>query len=148
MEQGTQLRELCNRINPIDVAKIFIVFHSEHGNTAMVANIVATQLRNRGAYVKTFPVEEVSGKLEKLMEADTILFGTPTRFGNVSAPFKQFMENTGRFWYKQPWRNKLAAGFTVSSTTNGDKLNTLIALALFAAQHGMIWIPLGVLPRF
>jgi multimeric flavodoxin WrbA len=58
------------------------------------------------------------------------------------------MEATGSIWAKQRWKNKLAAGFTNSSSTNGDKINTLINLALFAAQHSMLWIPLGILPKY
>jgi multimeric flavodoxin WrbA len=86
--------------------------------------------------------------MEVLHESDTIIFGCPTYFGNVSAEFKRFMEETGKFWYKQLWKDKLAAAFTLSSTTNGDKLNTLISLSLFAAQHSMLWISQGILPRF
>ncbi|MBI3239672.1 MAG: flavodoxin family protein, partial [Flavobacteriia bacterium] len=54
----------------------------------------------------------------------------------------------GKFWYKQLWKDKLAAGFTNSSTLNGDKLNTLQQLSIFAAQHSMIWISTGILPTF
>ena len=58
------------------------------------------------------------------------------------------MEATGNIWAHQGWKNKLAAGFTNSSSTNGDKLNTLVNLSLFAAQHSMLWIPLGLLPKY
>ncbi|NJM32619.1 MAG: hypothetical protein HC848_06885 [Limnobacter sp.] len=58
------------------------------------------------------------------------------------------MESTGSVWAQQRWKNKLAAGFTNSSSRNGDKLNTLTNLSLFAAQHGMLWIPLGILPQY
>jgi multimeric flavodoxin WrbA len=58
------------------------------------------------------------------------------------------MEATGRIWANQGWKNKLGAGFTNSSSTNGDKLNTLVNLAIFAAQHSMLWIPLGFLPAY
>ena len=44
------------------------------------------------------------------------------------------------------WKDKLAAGFTNSSSQSGDKLNTLIQLSVFAAQHGMNWVSLGLLP--
>lgn len=92
--------------------------------------------------------KEAINQLDVLQEADTLVFGSPTYFGNVSAEFKQFMESTGPVWAGQRWKNKLAAGFTNSSSTNGDKLNTLISLSLFAAQQGMIWIPLGLLPKY
>ena len=41
---------------------------------------------------------------------------------------------------KQRWQNKIAAGFTNSFSMSGDKLNVLIQMAIFAAQHGMIWV--------
>ncbi len=47
--------------------------------------------------------------------------------------------STRRAWVPQTWRNKIAAGFTNSGSWHGDKLNSLVTLALFAAQHGMIW---------
>ena len=43
-------------------------------------------------------------------------------------------------WFEQKWADKLAAGFTNSGSQNGDKQNTLVDIATFAAQHGMVWI--------
>jgi multimeric flavodoxin WrbA len=93
-------------------------------------------------------VDEAEGKFDLLGQSDTIVFGCPSYFGNISSGFKQFMELPSNFWYNQPWKDKLAAGFTVSSTRGGDKLYTLISLALFAAQHSMNWISQGVTPRY
>jgi NAD(P)H dehydrogenase (quinone) len=83
-----------------------------------------------------------------LAEADTIIFGCHSSFASVSAEFKQFMESTEESWYRQPWRNKFAAGFTVSTCNAADNLIALQTLSLFAAYHSMNWISLGVLPRF
>lgn len=47
-------------------------------------------------------------------------------------------------WRELKWRNKIAAGFTNSGAQSGDKLNTLISMALFAAQHAMIWVGLDL----
>ena len=58
------------------------------------------------------------------------------------------MESTATIWFNQKWKGKLATGFTNSSTRNGDKLHTLNSLSLFAAQHGMMWIPLGIMPTY
>ena len=58
------------------------------------------------------------------------------------------MEATGKFWYAQKRKDKWAAGFTNSSTINGGKLNTLQQLSIFAAQHSMLWISSGILPKF
>lgn len=69
-----------------------------------------------------------------------IIFGTPTYMGSVAAQYKLFLEKTSSsFWLDQKWADKIAGGFTIGSSPSGDKLNTLTSLALFAAQHGMIW---------
>ncbi|WP_426469830.1 NAD(P)H-dependent oxidoreductase, partial [Salmonella enterica] len=66
--------------------------------------------------------------------SDAIIFGSPTYNGTISARFKQFMEDSTRqAWIPQTWRNKVAAGFTNSGALHGDKLNSLVTLALFAA---------------
>jgi multimeric flavodoxin WrbA len=128
--------------------KIVIVYHSGYGHTRIVAESIAQGIGQETGAVTLLPAKEAAGRLEELAEADTIVFGSPTYFGDVSAEFKTFMEATGSVYSQQRWKNKLAAGFTNSSSTNGDKLHTLISLALFAAQQGMVWIPLGILPRF
>ena len=77
-------------------------------------------------------------------EADAIVFGCPTYMGSVSAGFKQFMEKTSHIWLEQGWKDKIAAGFTNSGSQSGDKLNTLTSLAVFGAQHCMVWVGLDV----
>src|SRR6476620_7813670 len=129
-------------------AIISILYHSSHGHTEQAARILGAALESAHTVVHLIPVSEAKQNWSTLHASDTIVFGCPTYFGNVSAGFKEFMETTGSFWYKQLWKNKWAAGFTVSSTIGGDKLNTLQSLALFAAQHSMHWISLGVLPRY
>ena len=121
------------------MAKIAVVYHSGYGHTELVAKAVA---KTSGATL--MKVEEVNWKT--LEEADTIVFGSPTYMGNVSAAFKQFMDDSGKPWLAQQWKDKLAAGFTNSGSPSGDKLNTLQTLSVFAAQHGMMWISTGMLP--
>lgn len=127
---------------------ISIVYHTGQGHTKQIAEILAKNLQSEFSRVHLIKVEDVKGKFDLLNQSDTIVFGSPTYFGNVSAGFKQFMELTGGFWYNQVWKDKLAAGFTVSSTRSGDKLNTLMSISLFAAQHSMLWISQGIMPRF
>ena len=55
---------------------------------------------------------------------------------------------TSAVWALQGWRDKLAAGFTHSAAPSGDKLGTLTQLAVFAAQHGMVWVGLGLPPTY
>ena len=127
---------------------ISVVYHSGQGHTKQIAEILSQNLQSPFSLVHLISVDEVKDQFHLLHQSDTIVFGCPTYFGNVSAGFKQFMELTGGFWYNQRWKDKLATGFTVSSTRSGDKLNTLIALSLFAAQHSMQWISQGILPRY
>ena len=129
------------------MAKIAVVYHSTYGHTAAVARSVAEgAARVEGAEVDLVNVAEISEKWDLLHGADAIIFGCPTYMGSGSADFKKFMEATSHYWAEQRWQDKLAAGFTNSGSQNGDKLNTLVQLAIFAAQHGMIWVSLGLLP--
>jgi NAD(P)H dehydrogenase (quinone) len=127
---------------------ISIVYHSNNGNTKAVAELLAATISAEGPLIRLLSTEEALRNINLLHESNAIVFGCPTCFGTLSAGFKAFMEATDSFWYRQPWRNKLAAGFTCSSTAGGGKLDTLHALFCFAAQHGMHWVSLGVLPRF
>lgn len=72
--------------------------------------------------------------------ADAIVFGCATYMGNVSAGFQAFAEQTGGRCMNGTWRDKVPAGFTNS----GDKMHTLTSLAVFAAQHHMHWVNLGL----
>jgi multimeric flavodoxin WrbA len=81
-----------------------------------------------------------------LDDAAAVIFGSPTYMGSASAAMKRFMEATSARWLEQKWADKLAAGFTNSGSQNGDKQNTLIEFATLAAQHGMVWINLNLLP--
>lgn len=128
--------------------KIAIIYHSGFGHTKVVAERIAIGARKVLQHVTVYTSEDAIARLAELSEADTFVFGSPTYFANVSAEFKKFMEATASIWAKQGWKNKLAAGFTNSSSTNGDKLSTLTNLSLFAAQHSMLWIPLGLLPQY
>src|SRR5262245_48289884 len=85
---------------------------------------------------------------DALAAADAIVLGCPTYMGSASAAFKQFMDGTAAIWALQGWRDKLAAGFTHPAAPSGDKLGTLVQLAVFAAQHGMVWIGLGLPPTY
>jgi multimeric flavodoxin WrbA len=79
-----------------------------------------------------------------LDRADGIIFGSATYMGNVSAGWQTFAEKTGRRCMNGTWRDKVAAGFTNSGAKSGDKLSALVSLAVFAAQHHMHWVNLGL----
>lgn len=129
------------------MSSIAIVYHSGYGHTAVLAQSVALgAARVAGTEVHLVPVEEAEAKAAILDGADAIVFGSPTYMGSASARFHEFMEATSKTWYGRGWKDKLAAGFTVSASQSGDKLNTLIQLAVFAAQHGMVWVGNDLLP--
>jgi NAD(P)H dehydrogenase (quinone) len=86
--------------------------------------------------------------VEKLNQADAIVFGSPTYMGGVAAQFKAFIDACSSVWFTQGWKDKIAAGFTHSSSPSGDKQGTLLYLATNAAQHCMIWVNVGDLPSF
>jgi len=127
--------------------RVEIVYHSGYGHTAALAEAVAAGVqRIEGVSVGLHSVDAVDW--DALDAADAIIFGSPTYMGGVSAPFKAFMDETSHRWLERAWRNKLAAGFTNSGSWSGDKLNTLMQMVVFAAQHGMIWVGLDQLPGY
>jgi len=127
---------------------ISIVYDSGYGHTAKQAQAVAEGVgRVPGAQSRLIAVSDKALPWDALEASDAIVFGSPTYNGSISARLKQFMEDsTKKAWVPQQWRNKLAAGFTNSGAMHGDKLNSLITMALFAAQHGMVWVGLDLFP--
>jgi NAD(P)H dehydrogenase (quinone) len=131
----------------IEMIQVAIVYHSTYGHTETIAKAVAEGAKRfEGSSSILIPVADVENQWDILKRSDAIIFGTPTYMGSASAEFKKFMEASSKLWMEQQWKNKIAAGFTVSSSQSGDKLNTLIQLAVFAAQHSMIWVGTGLLP--
>jgi NAD(P)H dehydrogenase (quinone) len=129
------------------VTSVAIVYHSAGGRTRALAEAVARGVESvDGASATAMAVAEVDHAA--LLAADAIVFGCPTYMGSASAAFKQFMDGTSAIWALQAWRDKLAAAFTHSAAPSGDKLGTLTQLAVFAAQHGMVWVGLGLPPTY
>jgi len=136
------------------VANIAVVYHSGGGNTAVLAEAIGNGAASvPGAKVSLHRItyQQINAKLrwedegiaKELQQADGIIFGCPTLMGMVSTPFKAFMEAAFMPWAKQAWKDKFAGGFTNSASINGDKTNTQIQLLVFAAQMGMLWVPMG-----
>ncbi len=124
-------------------ARIAIVYHSGYGHTARQAKAVADGAREvANTHVDLLPLDELTDDLWKTLDAaDAIIMGSPTYMSGASAGFRKFVEATTKVWNDNlRWRNKIAGGFTNSGCLSGDKLQTLVEIALFAAQHGMIWV--------
>ncbi|MBE3558013.1 MAG: flavodoxin family protein [Ktedonobacteraceae bacterium] len=130
-----------------ETIRVAIAYYSGSGHTARQAEAVARGAASvPGVQVGLHNVAELTDALwTALDQADAIIFGAPTYMGSPSAVFKTFAERTSRiFADNMRWKDKIAAGFTNSQTINGDKLNSLIDLAILAAQHGMHWVNLGL----
>jgi NAD(P)H dehydrogenase (quinone) len=127
--------------------KVAIVYHSGFGHTGAQAEAVAKGAKKvADVEVNLLSTEEAQNQWELLKDSDAIIFGSPTYMGSASAQFKTFMDASSKAWYARDWQDKIAAGFTTSASQSGDKLSTLMQLAIFAAQHGMVWIGLGLMP--
>ena len=124
---------------------VAVAYHSGFGHTAVLADAVASGARDGGAHVTVVPVDAMTDQSWDVLDgADAIVFGSATYMGNVSAAFQTFAEQTGRRCFNGAWRDKVAAGFTNSGGKSGDKMHTLTSLAVFAAQHHMHWVNLGL----
>ncbi len=130
-------------------ARIAIVYHSGYGHTGRQAEAVKAGVEQvKGAKALLLTVEEAQTRWDDLAFAEAIIFGAPTYTAGASAAFKAFEEATSNVVMAKGfgWKDKIAAGFTNSGSRSGDKLATLMQIALFAAQHGMHWVNLGLPP--
>lgn len=129
-------------------AKLAVVYHSGYGHTATQATAVQRGASLPGVETHLIAIGDKTVPWDLLEAMDAIVFGSPTYMGGQSAQFKAFQEATSRtvFAAGGRWKDKLAAGFTNSAARSGDKLATLQQLAIFAAQHGMHWVALGLPP--
>ncbi|RMG05964.1 MAG: flavodoxin family protein [Nitrospirae bacterium] len=129
------------------MAKVYVIYHSTYGHTKLQAEAVARGAGSvDGVESVLLTASEAIERLDELDRADAIIFGTATYMGNISAELKKFMEASVKKWFAQAWKDKIAGGFTNSSSFSGDKLNTLQGLVTFAMQHGMIWVGNAMFP--
>jgi len=135
------------------MSTVSIIYFSGFGHTAKMAEAVtkgAASVAGAQTHLIAIQGEDiVTGRyknetvLTQLDASDAIIFGSATYMGGPAAQFKAMADATGERWYRGAWRDKLAAGFTVSGNPSGDKLNTLQYFFILAMQHGMIWIGLA-----
>jgi len=77
-------------------------------------------------------------KPDVMMEADAIIFGTPTRFGNMTAQMRNFLDQTGQMWMKGSLVGKVASVFTSTATQHGGHETTITSFHTTLLHHGMI----------
>ena len=141
--------------------KVQVVFYSMYGHIYQMAEAVAAGSREvEGAEVSLYQVPELipdealvrSGakaaremfahipvaKPEQLPEADAIIFGSPTRFGNMCAQMRNFLDQTGSLWAKGALIGKVGSVFTSSATQHGGQESTLLSFHTTLLHHGMV----------
>ncbi len=143
--------------------KILIVYYSMYGHILQLARAVAEGARSlEGAEVILRRVQEFEGvdkeidkyeharsireqqkdipicTLDDLREADGVIFGTPTRYGNMIAQMKQLIDSTASLWLKGEMEGKPAGVFTSTATTHGGQETTLLTMMVPLLHLGMI----------
>ena len=147
-------------------AHVAVIYYSATGNVHRLAQALAKGAEHGGSEVRLRHVEELSSELlisqnqywgrhrsqvgeapvaslDDLEWADGIAFGTPTRFGNVAAQLKQFIDQAGRLWQEGKLADKVATSFTSSQTAHGGQESTLLALNNTFYHWGMLILPVG-----
>ncbi|MEN5014937.1 NAD(P)H:quinone oxidoreductase [Erwinia sp. Eh17-17] len=141
--------------------KILVLYHSMYGHVETLAHTVAEGAASvAGAQVTVKRVPETmdsdafktyGGKTDQqadvaspaeLADYDAIIIGTPTRFGNMSAQMRNFLDQTGGLWAKGALVGKVASVFTSTGTGGGQEM-TITSTWTTLAHHGMIIVPLG-----
>ncbi|MGW3311517.1 flavodoxin family protein [Streptomyces sp. NPDC001073] len=126
---------------------VAVAYHSGRGHTDVLAHAVRAGAVSAGAEVTMVGVGAMDDAAwESLDAADAIVFGSPTYMGSASGAFHTFAESTSRRWARQAWKDKLGSGFTIGACKAGDKDSTLGYFQTLGAQHGMLWVSLGLLP--
>ncbi|MFA5517907.1 MAG: NAD(P)H:quinone oxidoreductase [Spirochaetota bacterium] len=80
--------------------------------------------------------------VEDLVTADAIIFGTPTRFGNMTAQMRAFLDSTGAIWQKGSLVGKVGSVFTSTGTQHGGQESTILSFHLTLLHHGMVIVGL------
>ena len=135
---------------------VSIINFTGSGHTGKLAEAVGRGAASvAGATVRLISIDGediVKGRYQNnalvasLETSDAMIFGSPTYMGGPAAQFKAFADATVGPWFAQTWRDKWAAGFTVSGVPSGDKFSTLQYFHTLAMEQGMLWVGLGEMP--
>lgn len=141
--------------------KIHVVFYSMYGHIYTMAEAIAAGAREvAGAEVQLFQVPELMSlevlekagtagarkafahipviKPDQLADADAIIFGTPTRFGNMAAQMRNFLDQTGQLWFHGKLIGKVGSVFASSASQHGGQETTITSFHTTLLHHGMI----------
>jgi NAD(P)H dehydrogenase (quinone) len=139
------------------MAKVLVLYYSMYGHIETMANAVAEGVRSvtgTEVTIKRVPElmsEDVARKagakldqaapiatVDELPQYDAIIFGTPTRFGNMSAQMRNFLDRTGRLWLNGNLIGKVGSVFTSTATQHGGQETTITSFHSTLLHHGMI----------
>lgn len=143
------------------MTQVLVLYHSMYGHIDTLAKAVAEGARRvAGCEVTVKRVPETmdaeafakaGGKQDfdtpeaepaELADYDAVIFGTPTRFGNMSGQMRNFLDRTGGLWAQGALRGKVASVFTSTGTGGGNETTILTAWTTLA-HHGMVIVPIG-----
>lgn len=137
--------------------RILILYYSRYGATASMAEKIAEGVEKvtgcEALLRRVPPVSAQTGErlppvpddgpvyceMEDLAQCDGLILGSPTRFGNMAAPLKHFLDSTGSLWIGGELQGKPAACFTSTSSMHGGQETTLMSMALPLLHHGMLF---------
>ncbi len=144
--------------NLTDMSEILVLYYSRNGSVAALAGQVARGINavpGASACLRTVPsvatgignrVPEVPAagapyvSSSDLQRCDGLVLGSPTRFGNMAAALKYFIDGTASEWLAGTLRGKPAGVFTASSSLHGGQESTLLSMALPLMHHGMVLV--------
>ncbi|MBX9792503.1 MAG: NAD(P)H:quinone oxidoreductase [Pirellulales bacterium] len=142
------------------MAKVLVLYYSSYGHIEQMAQAVAEGARAAGAQVDIKRVaelvpEEVARKsgfkldqaaplatVKELPDYDAIIFGTPTRYGNMASQMKNFIDQTGGLWVQGKLIGKVASVFTSTGSQHGGQETTILTFIPVLLHLGMIVVGL------
>ena len=141
-------------------AKVQVIFYSMYGHVYKMAEAVGSGAREAGADVQLYQVPELIqddvleragakaarqafahipiAKPDQMTEADALIFGTPTRFGNMCSQMRNFFDQTGQLWLKGGLVGKVGSVFTSTASQHGGQETTITSFHSTLLHHGMI----------
>jgi NAD(P)H dehydrogenase (quinone) len=140
--------------------KVLVLYYSSYGHIETMAGAVAEGAREAGAEVVVKRVPEIvpadvaakSGfkvdqaapiaTVDELPDYDAIIVGAPTRFGNMPAQMKNFLDQTGGLWFTGKLIGKVGSVFTSSATQHGGQESTILSTHTVLLHHGMVIVGL------
>ncbi|MDP1908834.1 MAG: NAD(P)H:quinone oxidoreductase [Hyphomicrobium sp.] len=138
------------------MTKVLVLYYSSYGHIEKMAGAVADGAREAGAdaVVKRVPElvpEEVARKSgfkldqaapDELADYDAVIIGTPTRFGNMAAQMKNFLDQTGGLWAQGKLIGKVGSVFSSTASQHGGQETTIIATQIVLLHQGMVIVGL------